>query len=200
MYGWKFANHVAPELQRQFADMPPYAKIILRRDNHLRQYVSLRKAHQTTRWKSDETFSKTVRLRAAVIIHQVFRLKHHDARRNIKMLCKIVKVRLGLSRVPEKVTIHMDAFRHYAETTTAYYQALYQVFGKDAFTISYEELVGERKSDHLKALQDFLSLPIEPLASKMHKQSTRPLSHSIANYAQLAEQLRQTEYAWMLEE
>jgi len=60
--------------------------------------------------------------------------------------------------------------------------------------VHYEALVKERRHECDRIL-NFLGLPLRPLTTKTRKQRSTPLSETIANYKELSEHFRSTQWA-----
>lgn len=80
--------------------------------------------------------------------------------------------------------------------TTRRWEEQYGAFFKDhaILDISYEDLIKDSRAE-LQRVQEFLAVKREGLKSMTHKQTNKPLTQAIANYSELKDKFRGTEWA-----
>jgi LPS sulfotransferase NodH len=99
--------------------------------------------------------------------------------------------------------VHVDPaeFRRYAGKRIAFYRTLrtlLKLTGQRSFSLDYEDL---KDPETLRRLLAFLGVSAEvPLTERTIKQNPDRLSDRIANYQEVAQALRHTRYAWMLDQ
>ena len=63
------------------------------------------------------------------------------------------------------------------------------------FEVTYEDLTGERRSETLDAIQEFLGVEPRELTSKLRKVVSKDLPSLVSNYHELAEYFSNTQHA-----
>jgi LPS sulfotransferase NodH len=106
----------------------------------------------------------------------------------------------GAQAVPSPVTINYDeCLWQFKKTRT--YQEYFDTFFADhpKIEVIYEDLIADRQSE-MKRIQSFLGTDYEHLFPSIYKQSHRPLSKAIANYAGLKRDFLGTEWEMFFED
>jgi hypothetical protein len=164
--------------------------IHLRRRNLLRARVSLRIAEMTKVWMERKPPPLTSLLTPA----NAFRALRHPGRATNAVRATLWPKLPGPQAQREPITISVDECKFYfawVEENAAQYGS---AFGDHpVLTIYYEDLVANREAV-LHELQMFLGLKPRPLRVATRQQNPEPLEELIANYDELREAFRDTEY------
>jgi len=86
---------------------------------------------------------------------------------------------------------HVDLDRSAARY--AFFQKMFQ--HHPIFEVTYEDLTGERRSETLDAIQEFLGVEPRELTSKLRKVVSKDLPSLVSNYHELAEYFSNTQHA-----
>lgn len=94
---------------------------------------------------------------------------------------------------PQKLLRDFEAEARYARETDDHFK------DRPIFQTTYEKLVRDPKSE-LKSIQQFLDLPVADLKTETRRQSVTPLAELVANYDEVADLLRSTQYSCLLDD
>ena len=160
--------------------------IHLTRRNGLRAFLSYRLASASGSWKQSKPRP----------IHQrvLSTLAHPDR------ILPAISRRVSAPPSPAGVVIAPHECLEYIQTRLDQERHFDELFaGHLRLDLSYEDLVANRQGEFAR-VQDFVDVESQPLKEVLERQNPGTIRDLVSNYDELATALRQTPYAWMLDE
>lgn len=134
-------------------------------------------------------------------IINLFRLNHLKRLVSLKMAWKtgIWHTSQILCSPKAKVTIHFDELINYIKSDEAFGRYLYELI-QNMFNISYTDLINDY-TNSIKNICEYVGHnPINIVEPQTKKTNPFKLEMVISNYTQLYNELKMTEYLWMIDD
>jgi hypothetical protein len=151
----------------------------VRRANLLRLYLSLKQAEATGVWKDDPSQS-----RPAIDVRESLAAARHPRSTWMRLGNAIHRLR-GRRARGALMTLTVEECREFFLRHQLQAQRYDELFhDHPGMTIYYEQILSDRDAA-LARVQQFLDVPVEPLAVTLRRQNARPLAEVLGNYGEL---------------
>ncbi len=201
-----FPGQVARSFYDQILEDPEISKIILRRENVVRRYLSQENARKYRVYDISPTYLWLMLHRELYLIWDCIREFEFfgQLQKSFVRFFRLIKNSHFFFRGydPKPIKLRPDELLKDYEEADTFYTELnnrLEATGQTAFYLTYNELCGDQQEEVLGRLLHFLSLPPAKLHSKMKKMHPGELSELIENFSELQQALADTPLEPMLD-